>query len=702
MAEKVRVEVRPITYVIGIIAVVLVVTFGGFLALFSFGGNLWELTSEGWTKGWFTDIMFVFFWPLIFSVITVLITENGRGLSKQELTLIISMVGVSWIIPTHFGIIPLITLLGTARSIPAFHKWWFDYGGVNNWMFGPDPTNPKLWDSFLYGGPVPWDAWMPAIAIWLFRILPYYLSFVFLAALWRRQWIEIEALPFPYATANASLINMAYERDEKRVPRILTNKFLWSGVIVGFFAILPFWAPTVLPGLGLSKLVAPDQLGVDLTPLALIPWAPLNFHFEAFWIGALFLVPTTTLFSLVVVAFISKFLWPVIMVPLGVWDPMPAGFPSYNLGYTVDLMWGGLGPLTRTNWMPFWGAPMWFSFGAVLALMFYPLFIFRDDVINMIKATFGKVKPEVEEKEPLKYRYLWAGYITCIVLYSIAWWYTSLGNVNLVFVWIWMIFAGWFYGIGVARTSAEMGQPVATHPVNYGHNFNYNVKVWWLADPASPFFIRDLKTRYLAMRADLHYCGEVIGGNPCPFTFEAFKLGSLTGLHSKHIFLGAIIAVVVGVITTWFTFLPMFTSFGATRLSEFGYTGSMPGHPQRGPTYACITEVGNYWRAAHQPAATNYITSAIGAATIVVMYILRARFAWFPLNPAGVAMGSGWAFVYPIFFPAVIAYASKIIILRVGGLPLYEKKAMPFAIGLAVALSFAIILTNLRAATLPR
>ena len=39
-----------------------------------------------------------------------------------------------------------------------------------------------------------------------------------------------------------------------------------------------------------------------------------------------------------------------------------------------------------------------------------------------------------------------------------------------------------------------------------------------------------------------------------------------------------------------------------------------------------------------------------------------------------------------------MSYIAKRIILRIGGLELYEKKAMPFAIGMAASLGFALLI----------
>ncbi|MEM1530920.1 MAG: DUF6784 domain-containing protein, partial [Candidatus Bathyarchaeia archaeon] len=68
-----------------------------------------------------------------------------------------------------------------------------------------------------------------------------------------------------------------------------------------------------------------------------------------------------------------------------------------------------------------------------------------------------------------------------------------------------------------------------------------------------------------------------------------------------------------------------------------------------------------------------------------------ARYPWFPLNPAGVALGFGWLIAF-LIVPSIVAYVAKIVILKMGGEKLYEEKAIPFAIGIMISIGLATIL----------
>jgi len=693
MGEE-EVRIRPFTYVIGIICVILVVLFTGFLALFSAGGTLWDLTTESWSKTWICDIMFVMFWPLVFSSIASLIAKGGKRLSKHELTVIIGMVWVSWLIPTYFGVMHVVTWLGTARLITAYHEWTLEYGAVTNWMFGPDPMNENLWKSWLYGGPVPWGAWMPALVIAICKLVPFYLSYAFFASLWRRQWVDVEALPFPYATAASRLIDMAYRgREAGSKPLLPRNKYLWLGVLIGFLAILPLWGPAI-PSLGLSKLMYPDMIGVDLTPYVIIPNAPLNFHFEAFFIGAAFLVPIRTLFSYIVTQLIVSYIWPPLMAYLGIWESHSAG--AYGTTHGLVSLWRAWNGPRMQQWVLTWGARAWYGIGAGFALLFWPVFVVhREELINGIRAIFGKALPEVEKREPLKYKYLLIGWLICTFLYLVVWWYQSAGYLNFIVGFIIFFLTQLYYGMLRARAEAEFGIAIDTWNDNmWAHNWDTSCREWFVADPHSPFFIPDVKARYLVLRADVNWFANTVRAAPCATLMDVYKLASLQGVHSKYILLGTILAFIVGVPVALFWLLQMICTFGLLNLKPFDVTGAPNNYHQRGPTYACIEVIGDYYRGSFLPIATQYLGSVIGAITVIVVYILYTRYPGFPLNPAGVAMG--WGMIpESMFIPAIVAYIVKRIIIRIGGARLYEERAVPFAIGLIAALSIAIILNNL-------
>ena len=686
--SKEEVVIRPVAYIIGLIWTIIATVFTSFIALFTTGGALWGLNSEAWSNSWVGNMSFMWWWPLI--VLSIMsAAARSLGLNRREMVIILAMVWVTWIIPSHYGIIPSINMLGTARQIAAFHKWNLDYAKDEMWQWGPDPFDDSLWESWMYGGPVPWSAWMPTLLWQIARIIPYYLFFAFMATLWRRQWLEIEALPFPTATAASRLIDSVYEGEK---PRFLSNKFLWLGVLIGFLAIFPYWG-WMIPGLGIEEPEHYCSLGYDFTPLVLIPLANLNFNFEAFLIGAAFLVPTKTLLSYIITCIAVYWIWWPTMAYLGLWEPQEAGTVGAGHGIHTTIWRGWTGPRMKA-WVNTYGANAWVAFGVGFGLLFYPVLVaFRGELVNVLKAFVGKAPREVEEREPMNYRLMLLGTIVFLLIHVGLWWYGSMGTLPVLFGIIWTVTCSLLF-MCRARVAAEYGLLIdALNENQFAHNWDTNFREWWIADPASPFYIKDVKARFMALRPDMPWYATYVRAAPMATLLEAYRIGALQGVPSKYIFGASMLAVIVSVIVGLFTLLSMWCSFGAVNLSIFNFTGAPNNYQQRAPTYTCIEEVGDYWRGGFiaRPTANQWILFAIGAILISVIYYLQGRYPWFPLNAGGVMMGFGWVPVNALV-PSIVAYIAKTIVLRVGGAELYERKAMPFAVGMAAACGFAVIM----------
>jgi hypothetical protein len=692
--RRVKMEVarpiRPIAYLIGTVLTAIITVLMGLVALFTVGGTLWGLTGDSWINAWPANMSFVLFWPLVIAVLGTLLSKIG--ITKYELVIVMVMIWIAWIFPSQHGVLSVLTMMGTARQIPAFHRWNMDYLKPCHWQWGPDPFNDKLWESWMYGGPVPWSEWMPALLFHTARLIPYYLMFAFFATLWRRQWIDIEALPFPHATAAAKLIDMAYEKVDGGT-RLFQNVWLWLGLLIGFLAIYPYWAWT-LPGLGLTiAMQYPGSLGIDLTPYVIVPCAPLSFNFEAFWIGAAFLVPIKTLFSYILTSILFFWVWWPIMSWLGYWEPHSAG--TSGLGYQHSNMFRGwMGP-NMQRWVLTWGAVAFISFGAAYAILFAPILIsFRSELVNVFKAFVGKAPPEIEIREPIKYRWQLTIFILLLIISAVLWQYASIGNLPIIWGMInYLMYSLWL--MCRARVAAEYGLVLDFMNDNYwAHNWTYTFRHWWVADPVSPFFIRDVQARFLVLRSDYPWYFTVVRAAPVATLLETYRIASLEGVHSKHILMAAIIATVIGVVVSLFTLLPLWCSFGALNLSAFNYTGAPHNYYQRAPTYACISEVGEYWRGSlggGGPRASQWILFSIGFIIVSVIYALHARYPWFPVNASGVALGFGML-IPNVLVPSIVAYIAKFVVMRIGGARIYEDVAMPFAIGMAAATGPAVIL----------
>jgi len=74
------------------------------------------------------------------------------------------------------------------------------------------------------------------------------------------------------------------------------------------------------------------------------------------------------------------------------------------------------------------------------------------------------------------------------------------------------------------------------------------------------------------------------------------------------------------------------------------------------------------------------VTMAVGALTMLGLVFLHRNFLWFPIAPIGYLMGASWPMVN-FWFPVLVAWAVKGLVLRYGGGNLY-RRLLPFFLGL--------------------
>ena len=89
-----------------------------------------------------------------------------------------------------------------------------------------------------------------------------------------------------------------------------------------------------------------------------------------------------------------------------------------------------------------------------------------------------------------------------------------------------------------------------------------------------------------------------------------------------------------------------------------------------------------------------WIMSALaGAAVIVVVYICRSLWYWFPLEPIGVWAGVAGTSTF-ILTSWTAAWVLKRLTLRIGGVDLFSEKGVPIAVGFMIGWNLALFLSG--------
>ena len=83
----------------------------------------------------------------------------------------------------------------------------------------------------------------------------------------------------------------------------------------------------------------------------------------------------------------------------------------------------------------------------------------------------------------------------------------------------------------------------------------------------------------------------------------------------------------------------------------------------------------------------------IGAVLMAIMTFLRYRFPWWPVHPIGFTISSTY-FSYRMSFSIFLAWAFKVMLMKIGGVTLY-RRSRPFFIGILVGWALGVALTFL-------
>lgn len=687
--------VRPIAYIIGLVFVAIIIPIMTFFTGIINMGYLYPFSTNVYSGQNWQQINYVFFWPFIILLITGAIGKATR-LTKQEIVVIVSMIWVTWFIPNAgTGVKQSLTWNIGARllALPWFpDRFMNDMNGVYQaWRFwGPDPTKAAVFSGALGGGAsVPWGEWAFAMTYQSLYNIFFFATQIFLVNLFRRQWLDVEELPFPMATAGAQLINQSVEPSGGK--SILKSVYLWVGIIVGFLGNLPLLLPKLTPA-----FADPPEpgIGVELTTLRLLPWVFLNFSVNPELIGAAYLMPTTILFSYLAFWVVFQLIWGPLMVSLGIWDPMPA--TSWH-AYYGSLNRYSTGTLGTMNWAQYFGGTwVMFTWGAMAGLIIWPMLVYRREVMVVLKGLWGSVPKEIDENEPLKVKQTWIGFIVCFLATVFIYIWGTGGLLSSPFYWIpvILIVVGLLFqwgGLFMARYMAEVGYGM--HPwAGYTQAppaWNYSGWLYWAAE-GSPWymgsFTNPLASERRVVAAVRMYYSAGYGGttHPLPSAFEAYKIGKETKTRYRDQFIGMMIAIPVAIVLTYIMTLTFAYTWGINNkwsapYAEWSIGYFLFGWMGWGPP-ALV------WCCSPFPTYTIFAAIAIGFAIVVLLFQLRARYPRWPFHP--IAFPLVVTGMYPqMFLPIIIAFIAKRLTLRFGGSEAYSKYGVPIAIGLIIGFS---------------
>ena len=694
MTEEAKIGVRPVSFLIGAIYALIMVLIVAFMyGSTDLGGHLVGIGNK--------HIDFLALWaPLIFISFIIMALPQRLRLSGRELTVIYSMATVGSIMPTLYGVLPSFMTEG------GFGTTYLVYlpltVAITNPLFVPKDIN--VIKGMIYGaGFVPWSAWTVPIIWWSAFLIVQNLLFIVLAGLLRRLYIVLENLPFPTTTGEASIIETATNPEA----RSRMGKWLLLGFILGVVTTASIWIEPVFPGLG----IASQSLYIDLTPLALLPWVPLFFSFDTFYIAVGYFMPTSILLSTIIFYIILFIIVPPIATAQGIFGPFPAGLtgwvgPAFWNSPFYQLMFGF--PFGGSGWIN-WGQWSWgygsIIFGGLIACVLYPLFELKTQILEgfrgFVASLIGKGESSVSEEGDIPIRWLGISFIALFILYSAM---LSYGTYMYIPIWISLLYTVLFLFIFSLSFALARGYycdgmghgPLAYelyHPMSFFTTIGIMSGLGIRLTP--PKITPNARVTYSYSRL-FRTCGDigVAPGTSGTKTLEMFKLGTLTKTRDKDILIASIVGVILAILIT----IPLWLWFAYTYGIGRSWTDYHGWSTNFALTWPYLGEAYPKWTLAKEgPHWTVWLWYLLGAVIATILHILRRRYPKFPIHPIGLV---GCMMGPIVFVPWIIALILRQITFKVGGFKLYEDKGVPTASGLlggwATMLVISHILLTLR------
>ena len=557
------------------------------------------------------------------------------ALSGTELLVIYSMSWIAGVITASGWAIYWAPIVSSPTYYASPENQWaavlFD---VLPWQMMPQ-TSDEIIRPFYEGLPpeanIPWRAWLVPLYWWVSVSIALVIAGFCISVIFQKQWEEHERLTFPLATFPLALTEGFDGQD--RIPTIFRDRLFWIGFWVVFAVYAWNAAGYFAPGLPPIGIYDSVQIADKAIPLA-DQFPPLFLRILPLVIGLTYLCNLEILLSIWLFRLLA-ILKEGLMTRVG-----------FTVGYTGQQA-QAQDILTLE------------SHGALVFLALWSVWIARDH----LKHVWQSVRTGIQSKEGvISYRMALLA-LALSTLYVIGWLYSLGLSLPLVLFQVALIYIAFFT---VTKYTAASG-------------FSY---LFPIAIKGGPI-LESLTGTASLTRQDFVALGLA---NSYAF-FGNFRIPTWPALphhlkwfsHIKEqrgwLFWIVFLAFTSGLLASFLFVIYLGYHYAGQNLGLAGFQGANIN------TYnQMVSAILNTDRTVFDPAkATIWVLGGLQAALLA---LLCTRFAWWPLHPLGLAFQINQGTRYYAFC-IFLTWISKRLILRFGGIPLYQR-ARPFFFGLVV------------------
>ena len=502
-----------------------------------------------------------------------------------------------------------------------------------DWMVpSKDPASDVVrgfFDGLSPHVPIPWGPWIKVLVVWGILFLLMFVLSACLCVLIRRQWVDRERLVFPLIQLP---IEMAREPEHGR----LLNSFFRSPLMWIGFAL-----PVIVHGINglhtyfvsLPEITRVFQVGPFFRQK---PWWGLGIWTIELYlcvIGLTFLLSTEISFSLWATFLLFR-LARVMRVQMAM-DPLSPTTPNHEACLAI----GG-----------------YFAWGCFM------LWLARPHLKAVLRKAFHGAPTVDDSDEPLPYRVAVFGGILSFA--GIVAWSWAAGFPPLLAAGTFALFT--LTLVILSRAAAEGGMLFVQTPY-----IPSDLLVAGLGSGA--YSAQAWSTGMLQQIIFMHDPRE----NLMPTLINSYRMRDAGRLNPRVLMAAITLAVCVGLVVSFFSFLHTTYRFGGTSLDSWGMVSA----PQ-----SYINRAVKNLEQPNPPFQPELWNVGIGGALGAFLLFMRLRFLWWPFHPIGLVLAPAWAtsMLAPSIF---VAWVMKILVLRFGGLRGY-RAALPFFLGMVLGDAF--------------
>jgi len=291
------------------------------------------------------------------------------------------------------------------------------------------------------------------------------------------------------------------------------------------------------------------------------------------------------------------------------------------------------------------------SFGAYIGLFVFALWMSRRHLAGVARKIFGIKAEEIDDsKEPLGYRAAAFGVVIGMAFITVFCYKAGMS------IWVILVFFAFYFALSTAisRVRAELGSPIHDLPIGGPGEVMTTI-----------FGSRRIGSSSLTGISLLYFFNRGYRAHPMPHQLEGFKIAERTGLSNKRLLIAMIIGTIVGIYASSWVFLH----------ASYDLSATANWRPKR--AFNLLQTSLSYHSAPDRPALGAMIG---GMLFTILLCMMRMRFLWWRLHPAGYAVSGTWAMNH--FWGSIfVSWVIKAVILRQGGLKSH-RKAIPFFLGI--------------------